>query len=207
MRQILENIGELIKGLRRIFSSLNDRDKVDGLDRMENAFMNAFAGPGPIKDWNANSPDRDRNHETGNDRVNVTFKVYDLLNYPNGDNRVFTLHGSHTFGDVLTRIKEKYSYMGSFIPLYRDKNEEVITVDSDEIYDRILFETFGKNTGSGPKDGEIKLYVKPLNASFAASNANKDDNCSSCSKRFYRYDLFDTRCDNCKNRTPFSRFL
>jgi hypothetical protein len=94
-------------------------------------------------------------------RFSITFKVFSLIDYPNGDNRIFTIHGSHTFSDVMARINEKYAYLTPVIPLYKNKTDEIVTIDTNEVYDKILYEVFGQ---SYAREAEIKIYVKPLNS-------------------------------------------
>lgn len=79
---------------------------------------------------------------------------------------MFTIHGSHTFQDVMDRINEKYHYMTPVIPLYRTKNDEILTIDSNEAYDKILFEVFGN---SNKREAEIKIFVKPANSNFSSN--------------------------------------
>lgn len=99
-------------------------------------------------------------------RYSVDFKVFSLLDYPNGDNRMFTIHGSHTFGDVMDRIKDKYSYMGQVIPVYKTHAGEAVTIDSDESYDKILYEVFSDKLA---RQAEMKLYIRPASERMSSS--------------------------------------
>lgn len=91
------------------------------------------------------------------------FKTFSLNNYPLGDNREFKIEGSHGIDRVMIMLNQKYSYMGPFIPLYKNKQQEVITLDSDELYNKILFEVFNDKFR---RDAEVVLYIKPMNATI-----------------------------------------
>ena len=97
------------------------------------------------------------------DRYTITFRTFSLQNYPTGDNRVFSIQGTHKFEDVMARINDRYSYAGPLIPLYKNKRDEVITIDSEEVYDKILFDTFGDSLR---KEADLKIYIKPLQANI-----------------------------------------
>ena len=79
---------------------------------------------------------------------------------------MFTIHGSHTFEDVMARINEKYSYVAPVIPLFKNKDDEIVTIDSNEVYDKILFEVFGN---SYVREAEIRIYVKPVRSQAPTS--------------------------------------
>lgn len=61
----------------------------------------------------------------------------------------------------MDRINERYNYLAPVIPLYRNKADEILTIDSNEVYDKILFEVFGN---SYLREAEIKIFVKPANS-------------------------------------------
>lgn len=106
----------------------------------------------------------------GNGGYSITFKIFSMVDYPNGDNRIFTIQGAHTLAEVLNKIQEKYSYMGQVIPVYKDRENCIITIDSNDIYDKILYETF-RDTSS--KEGEIRIFIKPLNGNFNQQRFNR----------------------------------
>ena len=115
----------------------------------------------------------------------VTVKLFSEKNYPNGDNRMFVMNGPHTFmADVLPGIRERYGYMGTFIPIYKNEKGEQVTVDSDEIYNEILFETF---KDSYRREGDIVFYVRELNSSSSFFGSyNQNSALSSQDRRFSR---------------------
>lgn len=54
--------------------------------------MEAFVNDLASRSWIVVSPQKvDERQEK--DKINVTLKIFDLTNYPNGDNRIFTMHG------------------------------------------------------------------------------------------------------------------
>lgn len=118
-----------------------------------------------------------RNRATGDRfaKYTITFKIFTMHDYPNGDNRIFEITGRHTFKDVMGRINDRYNYMQPVIPLYKSKSGEMITIDSDEVYDKILVDAFGSSNIKS--EAEIKIYLKRLgsghgnNASFFKSGS------------------------------------
>lgn len=111
-----------------------------------------------------------RNRATGDKfaRYTIEFQTYTMHDYPNGDNRVFQISGRHTFKDVLARLNERYNYLQPLIPLYKPRSGELLTVDSDEVYDKILHEHFGSN--SAVTTAHVKIFVKHLNSSSGGNN-------------------------------------
>lgn len=85
---------------------------------------------------------------------------------------MFTIHGSHTFSDVMSRIKDKYSYMGQVIPVYKTNAGEVVTIDSDEAYDKILYEVFSDKFA---RRADMKLYIRSASERVSSSVFSKID--------------------------------
>lgn len=112
-----------------------------------------------------------RNRGTGDKfaKYTITFKTFTMNDYPNGDNRIFEITGRHTFKDVIARINDRYSYMQPVIPLYKPRSGEMVTIDSDEVYDKILVDAFGSSNIRS--EAEIKIYLKRLASGGGNNNS------------------------------------
>lgn len=106
-------------------------------------FLRSSEGFSISKSFNKSNP---WNYYADPDQENteVKFRCYGMINYPNGDNRMFTIKGSHSFNQVFEAIRSRYNYISEIWIQYEDKNLDVITVNGQEDYEFVLRDSSSK---------------------------------------------------------------
>lgn len=68
------------------------------------------------------------------DQITIKYHCYDLSDYPNGDNREFSITGAHKFEKLKFKVEDRYFYKNPLLIFYKSVNNENITIDCDEVY-------------------------------------------------------------------------
>ena len=154
---LLVNVSGVLGILKSVYTSLRMFDHVGTVDTIDAKLREVFN-------------EHYESIEKSDRKYTITFKVYSIFDFPNGDNRIFTIEGIHSFKDLFDHIYDRYKYLGDIMISFKDTyDNNMITLDSDQVYDKLLYQVF-RDDNNLHKKADISLFVRSTSQRFDQSN-------------------------------------
>jgi len=119
--------------------------------------------------------------------IAMEVKCLSAENYPYGDNRVLTIARNSSLVQLKNAIELKYDYYGPLLLKYIDRNQDLLTIDTDEVLQKVINEATENLLNyslTAPSITMLRIVVQ-----FASPNPNladqpKEAHCIECGKNF-----------------------